>query len=217
MADGLPRRHKASLTYHLHQRRLAHALNAFADQPRPGRWHHVGREGRRQSEQLKSFNVVLFLSVGIAIGMTRRGRHAKRLIGKIDHQLTQRIHIASVQSDSVDVIPRIADRIERERHDIVAIKGSRSIAEVRSRPQQPFRILYTGRSQPLDVAARCLQFRSPGYSYCTPRGRQRYGGAKRQELRAALVAFITISKCDDRPRAVMGDKAEEVRADCRRL
>ena len=87
-------------------------------------------------------------------------------------------------------------------------------------PQQPFRILYTGRSQPLDVAARCLQFRSPGYSYCTPRGRQRFGGAKCQELRAALVAlvaFITISKCDDRPRAVMGDKAEEVRADCRSL
>jgi hypothetical protein len=136
MADALPRRHKASLTDHLHQRRLAHALNAFADQTRPGRWHNVGREGRRQSEQLKSFNVVLFLSVGIAIGMTRRGRHAKRLIGKIDHQLTQRIHIASVQSDSVDVIPRIADRIERERHDIVAIKGSRSIAEVRSRPTQ---------------------------------------------------------------------------------
>jgi hypothetical protein len=26
MADALPRRHKASLTYHLHQRRLAHAL-----------------------------------------------------------------------------------------------------------------------------------------------------------------------------------------------
>jgi hypothetical protein len=84
-------------------------------------------------------------------------------------------------------------------------------------PQQPFRILYTGRSQPLDVAARCLQFRSPGSSYCTLRGRQRYGGAKRQELRAALVAFVTIGKCDDRTRAVMGDKAEEVRADCRNL
>src|ERR1700675_3284531 len=130
MADALPRRHKASLTYHLH----AHALNAFADQTRPGRWHHVGREGRRQSERLKPFHVGLFLSVGIAIGMTRRGCHAKRLIGKFDHQLTQPIHIASVQSDSVDVTPRSADRIERERYHIVAIKGSRSIAEVRSRP-----------------------------------------------------------------------------------
>ncbi|MEA3119658.1 MAG: hypothetical protein QOI13_2928 [Paraburkholderia sp.] len=57
----------------------------------------------------------------------------------------------------------------------------------------------------------------PGPSYGTPHGRQRYGRAKRQELRAALVAFVTIGKCDDRTRAVMGDKAEEVRADCRNL
>jgi hypothetical protein len=29
-----------------------------------------------------------------------------------------------------------------------------------------------------------------GHSYRTPHGRQRYGGAKHQELHAALVAFI---------------------------
>jgi len=54
--------------------------------------------------------------------------------------------------------------------------------------------------------------RLPDHSYCTPHGRQRYGGAKRQELRAALVAFITISICDDRTRAVMGDKAKKASA-----
>jgi len=40
--------------------------------------------------------------------------------------------------------------------------GIRSLNLARLRPaerdpQQPFRILYTGRSQPLDIAARCLQ------------------------------------------------------------
>jgi hypothetical protein len=48
-----------------------------------------------------------------------------------------------------------------------------------------------------------------------PHGRQRYGGAKRQKLGAALVAFITIGKCDDGARTVVTDEAKNIRADCK--
>jgi hypothetical protein len=54
-------------------------------------------------------------------------------------------------------------------------------------------------------------------SCCTSHSRQRYGGAKGEELGAAFVALIAIGECDDLARAVMGDEAEEVRADRGRL
>jgi hypothetical protein len=83
-------------------------------------------------------------------------------------------------------------------------------------PQQPFKILYSGRSELLDIAPRCLQFQITGHSYSMPQGRQRYADAKRQELGTPLVAFITIGECDDRTRAVVGDEAQKVRTGCRR-
>ena len=126
-----------------------------------------------------------------AINLNRRGSHGPACCGRHRPRKDVFVHPAS----------HVSFCFHKSRYELPPNSHSASsIAAVRSR------------STSLRVARNST---SPSHSHCTPHGGQRYCCAKRQELGAALVAFIAIGKCNDRARAVMSDEAKDVRANCR--
>jgi hypothetical protein len=61
-----------------------------------------------------------------------------------------------------------------------------------NQPRTAFKIFYSAVRSRSTSRYAAHNSRSPRHSSSTPHDRQRYGGAQRQELGAAPVAFITI-------------------------